>query len=221
MLLAYLRAGHQVTAISFDYNQRHKTELDYAKRFCKKFGIDHEVIDLTAVYGAFAKDIKSSLINPDIEVPEGHYEAPNMIQTVVPMRNTIMMTIAAAKAASIGATSIAAAMHAGDHTVYADCRPEYTKAMAEVLLLADDTAIALLTPFVYISKSDIASIGNSLGLNWNETWSCYKGGKTHCGKCGTCVERLEALEEAKKPDRMLVNEIMNKMRFAYTDNNRE
>jgi len=136
------------------------------------------------------------LTDDSIAVPEGHYESDNMAVTVVPNRNAIMMTIAYGAAVADGADVVALAVHAGDHTVYPDCRPEFTEAFEHMERIATEgyskPNLKTLSPFVKIGKHDIVKLGDDLGIDYSNTWSCYNGEETHCGTCGTCVERKEA-----------------------------
>ena len=146
-----------------------------------------------------------------IEVPEGHYAEDNMKQTVVPNRNMIMLSIAAGIAVNRGAVMVAAAMHGGDHFIYPDCRPGFIAAANAAIVLGnggfgaipetpDDAVPAqfIYVPFLHATKADIAYQALQLGVPLHMTWSCYKGGEKHCGRCGTCVERLEAINEAQQ-----------------------
>tara|TARA_R110002073_G_scaffold74100_5_gene181177 strand:- start:15091 stop:15750 length:660 start_codon:yes stop_codon:yes gene_type:complete len=194
MLYQLLSKGHEVKAIGFDYGQRHAVELDAAKAIATKAGVAYETVDLRSLGPVIAG--QSSQVNPDIEVPDGHYTEESMKATVVPNRNMIMLSVAVAHAISIDFDAIAYGAHAGDHTIYPDCRTEFVDAMKTVIGLCDWKRVQLLTPFVDVSKSEIAKIGLELKVPFEMTWSCYKGGATHCGTCGTCVERREAFELA-------------------------
>ena len=143
---------------------------------------------------------KSSLTDAETEVPEGGYREENMKSTVVPNRNMIMISVAAARAIAIGAGSVAYAAHSGDHAIYPDCRPEFADALAGALRLCHYFPIGLERPFVGMTKADIVRLGADLGVDFSKTWSCYKGGERHCGKCGTCAERKEAFRLAGIPD---------------------
>ncbi len=129
-------------------------------------------------------------------IPEGDYDEVNMQSTVVPFRNGIMLSIAAGMAESHHLKYIMMANHSGDHTIYPDCRPEFVRAMSEAVKTGTFPGIEILAPYTGITKGDIARRGKELGLDYTETWSCYKGGDRHCGKCGTCLERIEALKKA-------------------------
>lgn len=198
--LAYKVAKERTLAalISFDYGQRHKKELEFAKLCAQDLGVSHHIIDISSVGAA----LTGSALTDDVAVPDGHYEEETMKATIVPNRNAIMMSIAYGVAASQGADAVAAAVHAGDHHIYPDCRPEFTasfEAMQRCALegVAD---IEFYTPYVHLTKADIAAEGANLGVPFEKTWSCYKGGDIHCGRCGTCVERIEALDLADAVD---------------------
>jgi 7-cyano-7-deazaguanine synthase len=123
-----------------------------------------------------------------------------MRQTVVPFRNAIFLSIAAGFAESVGAEGLVIAAHTGDHAVYPDCREDFMGAMADAMRLGTYAGIRLLRPFIGFSKGRIAAEGARLGVDFSRTWSCYRGGEIHCGKCGTCVERREAFLQAGLPD---------------------
>ncbi len=195
--LVDLRA--EVVALSFGYGQRHRKELDYAARSCERLGVEHRVVDLSALKSL----ISASSLTGDMDVPDGHYSAEVMRQTVVPNRNAIMLSIAAGAAMNRPATSVAIAGHGGDHFIYPDCRPTFVAAISEAMrraaddaLFGDEPFVGVYAPFLTQSKADIAVEGDRLGVDWLTTWSCYKGGERHCGRCGTCVERREAFRLA-------------------------
>lgn len=189
---------HEVVAgLSFDYGSKHNhRELPFAAHHCEKLGIPHEVVTL----GFMNELFRSDLLKSGGEIPEGHYEASNMKQTVVPFRNGIMLSIAAGFAESIGAEGLVIAAHSGDHAIYSDCREEFMAPMAKAIAEGTDVDLEVLRPFIDMRKEDIASVGEKLGIDYGETWSCYKGGEIHCGKCGTCVERKEAFALAHLVD---------------------
>ena len=189
LLYKLLDAGHEVSALSVDYGQRHKKELECAASLCGELGVEHRIADLTALNPLLAG---SSLTSPEIEVPEGHYAEDNMKATVVPNRNMILLSVATGWAISNGSESVSYAAHSGDHAIYPDCREEFAEGMNHVMGLADWHHVALNRPFVNLTKADIVKIGSELGVPFERTWSCYKGGELHCGRCGTCVERREA-----------------------------
>ena len=189
--------------ISFDYGSNHNArEIPFAAMHCERLGIKHIVINLGFMHQYF----KSSLLDGAEAIPEGNYDDENMKSTVVPFRNGIMLSIAAGVAESNGLKYVMMANHGGDHTIYPDCRPEFVSAMSEATRLGTYPGIEVLAPYTGITKSDIARHGKALGTDYAETWSCYKGGEHHCGKCGTCRERIEALADAGIEDHTVYDE---------------
>ena len=186
--------GDLTRLISFDYGQRHRKELSYAAGCAERLGVPHHVIDMRSIGAA----LSGSALTDDIDVPDGHYAEDTMKITVVPNRNAIMLTIAYGIAAANGDEAVATAVHGGDHFIYPDCRPTFTEAFDKMQRAALDgyADVALFTPFVHRSKADIVAEGAKVGTPFAETWSCYKGGQHHCGRCGTCVERREAFHLA-------------------------
>ena len=180
-------------AVTFDYGSNHnKREAEYAAYHCQQLGIEHIVIPL-----AFIKEyFKSSLLEGADAVPEGHYQDENMKSTVVPFRNGIMLAIACGLAESRDLKAVLIANHAGDHAIYPDCRATFISSMSEAMAYGTYRNVTIEAPYTGISKTDIAKIGKQLGIDYSKTYSCYKGGEKHCGKCGTCVERKEALRDA-------------------------
>ena len=196
--LLYDRRDEIALAISFDYGSNHNArEIPYAEMHCKRLGIEHITIPLDFMHKYF----RSSLLEGADAIPEGHYAAENMKSTVVPFRNGIMLAIAAGVAESRNLTKLLIANHGGDHTIYPDCRPEFISAMDSATNAGTYVGVRVVAPYTNITKGDIARIGKKLGIDYAETWSCYKGGEKHCGKCGTCVERKEALADAGIEDR--------------------
>lgn len=181
-------------AVTFDYGSNHnKREIECARWQCSLLDIRHIVIPLEFMGRYF----KSSLLSGAGSIPDGNYDDENMRSTVVPFRNAIMLSIACGLAESEGLKHVLIANHGGDHAIYPDCRPEFITAMSEAMKYGTYDGITILAPYTSISKGEIALIGKKLGVDYNHTYSCYKGGKEHCGKCGTCVERLEALKYAE------------------------
>lgn len=191
--LLYEYAERIALAVSFDYGANHNAqEIPFARLHCARLGIKHIIIPL-----AFMKEyFKSSLLSGGEAIPEGHYADENMKSTVVPFRNGIMLSIACGIAESNGLKQVLIANHGGDHAIYPDCRSEFIHAMDSAMRAGTYENIGISAPYTHISKSDIAARGKKLQVNYAETWSCYKGGTRHCGKCGTCIERKEALREA-------------------------
>ena len=196
LLWHLLHQGHEVKCLSVNYGQRHAREVLSAKRIVQLTQVEHEVADLRSV----SHLLTGSALTSDIEVPEGHYAEESMRQTVVPNRNMILLSVAIGGAVSTGSDAVAFACHAGDHTIYPDCRPEFTEAMRLAASLCDWRPVEVLAPFVDKTKAEIVKIGAQLGAPLEQTWSCYQGAKLHCGRCGTCVERREAFDLAGVPD---------------------
>ncbi len=189
--------------VSFDYGSNHNArEIPFARQHCEILGIEHIVIDLAFMPQYF----KSSLLDGAGAIPEGHYADDNMKSTVVPFRNGIMLSIAAGIAESRGLKYVMMANHGGDHTIYPDCRQEFVNAMSEATKAGTFPGIEILAPYTGITKADIARRGKALGIDYSKTWSCYKGGEYHCGKCGTCVERKEAMRDAAIVDTTIYDE---------------
>jgi 7-cyano-7-deazaguanine synthase len=189
---------HEVAAcLSFDYGAKHNArEIPFAKLHADRAGVLHQVIPLDFMNRLF----KSDLLQSGGDIPEGHYAEESMKQTVVPFRNGIMLAIATGYAESIGAGGLVIAAHSGDHAIYPDCREPFMRAMATAMGEGTYAKIQLLRPFIAMDKTAIARRGVELGIDFSETWSCYKGGEVHCGVCGTCVERREAFILAGLPD---------------------
>jgi 7-cyano-7-deazaguanine synthase len=207
--------------LSFNYGQRHSKELQYAEKTSELLGLRFDVVDLTALTHLISNSALTSPAKyigvagnvPEIEVPEGHYAEDNMKATVVPNRNMIMMSIAAGVMVNNSYKLIGTGVHAGDHFVYPDCRPQFLSALNATIVFGNEGFGAIpkledmeggilqgvvYAPFLEWSKADIAYKALQLDVPLENTWSCYKGGEKHCGKCGTCVERLEAITEARR-----------------------
>lgn len=198
--LLYDHKDEIALGISFDYGSNHNArEIPFAKMHCERLGIKHITINLDFMHQYF----KSSLLDGAEAIPEGHYADDNMKSTVVPFRNGIMLAIAIGIAESNNLDQVFIANHGGDHTIYPDCRPEFINAMDAAATAGTYNNVKVIAPYTKITKSDIARIGKRLGIDYAETWSCYKGGEVHCGKCGTCVERKEALAEAGIEDKTI------------------
>lgn len=190
VLLHHLLAeGHVVSAFSIHYGQRHARELECAARTCAQLGVAHELADLRDLGRVLSG---SSLTTDAIPVAEGHYTEERMKSTVVPNRNMILLAVAAGHAIALKADAIAYAAHSGDHAIYPDCRPQFAEQLGKAIALADWQSLQLLRPFIEMDKTAIVRRGAELGVPFADTWSCYKGGAQHCGRCGTCIERREA-----------------------------
>ena len=178
-----------VSALSFDYGSKHNaSEIPCAQWHAAQLGVPHTVIALPFVNEHFASD----LLQSGGDIPDGHYAEENMKRTVVPFRNGIMLSIAAGFAESRSAEGLVIAAHSGDHAIYPDCREPFMQAMSDAIRLGTYVEIEVLRPFIHTDKTGIARLGAELAVDFARTWSCYKGGATHCGTCGTCVERREA-----------------------------
>ena len=178
-------------AVTFDYGSKHNArEIACAVENCKRLGIKHLVIPL----GFIGQYFKSDLLLSGGDIPHGSYDDENMKSTVVPFRNGIMLSVAAGLAESYGLDTVLLANHAGDHAIYPDCRPEFVEAMDAAVHAGTYEGIRVVSPYCNITKRDIALRGKAIGMDYSLTYSCYEGGEKHCGKCGTCVERKEALE---------------------------
>lgn len=193
----------ELSALAFDYGQRHgQKELPKASKTARELGMSFDVVNITSLTRFLSG---SALTDPgNVEVPEGHYSDETMKATVVPNRNAIMLNIAIGVAVARQADRVATAVHAGDHPIYPDCRPEFIEKLNELATVATEGFSApdfrVLAPFVMQPKDYIAKLGDKLGVPWEDTWSCYLGGSIHCGKCGTCVERAEAFYLARVHD---------------------
>ena len=198
--LAHKIAAEQtLTALlSFNYGQRHKKELDFAAACARRLKVPHDIIDMTDI----GRNLTGSALTDNVAVPDGHYAEETMRITVVPNRNAIMLAIAFGVAVSRGADAVATAVHGGDHFIYPDCRPEFIDAFQAMQshALQGYANVKLLAPYVHQPKSAIVTDGARHNTPFAETWSCYKGGAKHCGRCGTCVERREAFHIASIED---------------------
>lgn len=183
--------GKEVYALTFNYGQRHVKEIEVARKVCEHLGVSHKVIDIREINSLLA----GSSLTDDIEIPEGHYEEESMKSTVVPNRNMVLLSLAIADAVSLKASEVYYGAHSGDHAIYPDCRPEFVKKMNEVSLLANYEPVHIVTPYLNNSKIEILADGLRMGLDYSDTWTCYNGREKACGKCGACVERLEAFRE--------------------------
>jgi 7-cyano-7-deazaguanine synthase len=215
--LAYLLVseGLEPHLLSFNYGQRHKKELEFAANTAFKLGLRHDVIDLSGITHLISNSALTSHPSvsahrdDDIEVPEGHYAEDNMRLTVVPNRNMIMLSIASAVAVNNNYRGVWTGVHAGDHFVYPDCRPTFLRYANGAVVYGNEgfgpipeqdpnayPTDFIIAPFTNRTKEEIAKRAFELEVPLEDTWSCYKGGDIHCGRCGTCVERLEAIHAA-------------------------
>lgn len=180
-------------AVTFDYGSNHAArEIECARQNCQDLGIEHLVIPLGFMHDYFC----SSLLKGAEAIPEGHYADKNMRSTVVPFRNGIMLSVACGLAESRGLSFVMIANHSGDHEIYPDCRGTFISSMSDAMSYGTYKRVKIFAPYTGITKADICSRGAAIGVDYGKTYSCYKGGEFHCGKCGTCVERKEAFQTA-------------------------
>ena len=192
-----LQQGLELYPLTFNYGQKHSKEVDYARRVCDRLSLPHKVIDITAINQLL---LSSSLTAGDKSIPEGHYEDSNMKSTVVPNRNMILLSLAIGYAVDIKASKVFYGAHSGDHAIYPDCRPEFVHAMNAVAKIANYDAVEIVTPYLNTDKIGILKDGLDMKLDYSQTWTCYNGREKACGKCGSCVERLEAFAENSSTD---------------------
>ena len=191
LLYRMLDMDYEVEALTFNYAQRHKKEIECASAIAKKLDVAHEVFDLSSLAGLLGK---SALLGGE-EIPHCHYTEEAAKKTVVPNRNMIMLSIAAAYAEAGEIPELFYAAHKNDCTIYPDCRPEFVAALYPAILQA--TAwhpVHLRAPFLDMSKAEIVRMGLGLGVPYSLTWSCYRGERRPCRSCPTCREREEAFE---------------------------
>lgn len=188
--MLYEFASEIALAVNFNYGANHNArEAACARENCRRLGIELVEIDLAFM----GKYFESSLLSGAEAIPEGHYQDDNMRSTVVPFRNGIMLSVAAGLAESRGLKAVMIANHGGDHAIYPDCRDGFIRAMAGAIAEGTYDSIELRAPYTNLTKNDIARRGAAIGVDYSLTYSCYKGGEKHCGRCGTCVERREAM----------------------------
>lgn len=190
LLYKLIEEGKEVKAISFNYGQKHAIELEKASETCKKLKIEHKIVDLSNL----TEFISNSALTSNMKVPEGHYAEESMKSTVVPNRNMIMASIAIGWAVNLDYDEVALGVHAGDHAIYPDCRPEFIYVLSLMAKIANFKSINIYTPFLNLSKGDIVKIGTKLNVDYSLTRTCYQKSEEPCGKCGSDIERLEAFE---------------------------
>jgi 7-cyano-7-deazaguanine synthase len=191
--------GYECYAISFDYQQRHRRELNSAEAIARCAGVkEHQVVsfDLRQWGG-------SALTDDDMDLPEDRsldQMSQNIPITYVPARNTIFLSFGLSYAEATGAERVYIGVNALDYSGYPDCRPDYIQAMQHVFELGtkqgrEGQVIKIVTPLINLKKTAIIELGNQLGVPWEQTWSCYAGGDVACGVCDSCRLRLAAFEE--------------------------
>ena len=191
-----IKDGKAVSALTFNYGQRHVKEIEFAAKVWNELRILHKVVDITAINEL----LQGSSLTSNIEIPEGHYADETMKSTVVPNRNMILLSLAIGYAVSLESHEVYYGAHSGDHAIYPDCRPEFVEKMNSVSKIANYEPVEIITPFLSIDKTEILRIGLNMGLDYSKTWTCYNGRDKACGKCGACVERLEAFATNKVTD---------------------
>jgi 7-cyano-7-deazaguanine synthase len=185
VLLATMANNPHVQCVTFHYGQKHAVELSYATRIARHYGRELRVMVLPKL-GA------SALTSEDIDIPQGKkWDDPSQEATVVPNRNMVMLALAGAAAADIDYEEVAFAAHAGDRAIYPDCRESFVWPLSQAMFSA--CVVTISTPFIHMTKREIANLGKSLGVPFEKTYSCYVGRDVPCGKCGACIERAEAL----------------------------
>lgn len=195
--LLYDERERVALAVTFDYGSNHAArEIACARHHCALLGIEHLVIEL----GFMSRYFQSSLLSGADAIPSGNYDEENMKSTVVPFRNGIMLSIACGLAESRGLKRVLIANHGGDHAIYPDCRPEFIDAMDAAMRAGTYVNVEIAAPYTNLSKADLVRRGAKLGIDYGQTYSCYRGGEQHCGTCGTCTERRDAFREAGIPD---------------------
>ncbi len=208
LLYHLIALGHEVKAISFDYGQRHRKELDAASSIVTNLQIEHQIVDVTGLAAIFGTN---ALTSPKVDVPHGEYSPQTMEITEVPNRNMIMLSIATGWAISLGYDSVAFGTHSGDYTPYPDCQPAFADAINSATHVCSNTPIEVLSPFVRWSKGDIVKRGIELAVPFEMTWSCYEGDIIPCGMCSTCIDRKQAFFNAEHLDPVApVNSLANK-----------
>ena len=183
-----IRSGKDVSALSFDYGQKHNKELHFVEKYCAQESIDSKIVDVSSIKELF----QGSSLTDEIDIPKGHYEDDSMKSTVVPNRNMILISLALGYAVTKGAEEVWFGAHAGDHAIYPDCRPEFVEKMDSVARIANYSPIAIKAPYITMSKTEILAIGLNMQLDYGLTWTCYEGKDLACGSCGACHERLES-----------------------------
>lgn len=197
--------GTAALALSVSYGQRHTSELIAASSLAKHYRVPHRVLDMTG-WGELLPG--SALTDSSVDVPHEDYAPDNMDTTVVPNRNATFLMAAAGIAQAHGCDRVVTAVHGGDHHLYPDCRPEFVQAARLAALRGTEDAVTISAPFQDLSKTQIVSAAITLGLPLADTWSCYEGGRSHCGQCGTCRERREAIEGAGITDPTTYREVV-------------
>ena len=197
--------GYEVYALSFSYGQKHTKELEYAKNLAKKVGAkEHKIVNLALnSWGG------CSLTHDSMEVKTGDAERSDIPDTYVPARNMVFLSVAASYAEAVKAQDIFIGVSQVDYSGYVDCRQEFISAMEKAINQGTELAveqkkpIMIHAPFINMTKAEEIKIGLDLGLDFADTWTCYKGGEKPCGECDSCLLRIKAFEEAGVKDPLL------------------
>lgn len=187
------KQGYEIYPITFKYGQIAVKETDCAKKIAEKLGTTTKIIDLSALKEIFSG--VTSLCNSDIPLTS-EFSQP----IIVPFRNAIFLSAAVAYAVSIGADKIFYGAQGSDEPFYPDCRREFYQAFEKAARLGTYQEITIQAPFSDMHKSDLFKIGQLLGVPFELTWSCYRDGAKHCGRCESCVNRKKAFKEASVVD---------------------
>lgn len=198
LLAAFLRYGaHKVYCCTFDYGSTHGPyERAAAMALLKHYDMPkvvHIDFDLRTVFKGFSSAL---LAEQKREIPEGRYSRENIVKTKVPGRNLIFASIMAGIAESVGAQYVALGIHGGDHDLYADCTPEFAKAVDSAVYQSSNRKVEVIAPLLRLHKAEIVRVGHELDVPFALTRSCYKPQPISCGKCATCVERRQAFDAA-------------------------
>lgn len=201
-LAVYEIGAANVASVSMFYGQKHKKELEAARKLAEYYNVKHYELDLSVV---FAQSNCSLLSHSTQEVPEGDYadqidrSEDGMVSTYVPFRNGMFLSAAASLASSLfpdEEVTIYIGAHADDAAgnAYADCSENFIDSMNDAIFLGTYEKVSIKAPFVNANKAEVVSKGLELKVPYQYTWSCYKGGDKPCGKCGTCIDRAKAFE---------------------------
>jgi 7-cyano-7-deazaguanine synthase len=201
--------GYEIYAITFDYGQRHRKEIESAKKLAKEMKFREQRvmrINLEEIGGSALTDSKISV--PTGKGVEEIKKSSEIPVTYVPARNTVLLSLALAYAEVLDADAIFIGANHVDYSGYPDCRPEYFRKFQEMADLATKRAvggrrITIETPIVEMNKAVIIKLGAELKVPFEYTWSCYKGGEKACGKCDSCVLRLNGFKENNLLDPIL------------------
>ena len=181
----------EVQPVFFNYGSKHNPkEIESVKQICNILNLELINVDISELTSTIWSN--SALINEDRSIPEGYYTQENMSQTIVPFRNGVLISLVSSIAENLGIEYVGIAVHSGDHFIYPDCRPNFIQVMKYAIYRGTENNIKLRAPFVYLNKAEIVKLGYFLRVPYELTWSCYNGRDKHCGRCGTCIERLES-----------------------------